>query len=154
MLNIRTVQDKFRFDSAFEILGIDYRSLALLRVALSIILIIDLCMRLTDLTAHYTDAGVLQRFDEVTAITRQFFVSFHLANGSEVFQIILFAINLIFAFLLLVGYRTRISTILLFIFTVSLHARNPLILNGGDDILRLFLFWSIFLPLGAVWSVD
>ena len=99
MLNIRTVQDKFRFDSAFEILGIDYRSLALLRVALSIILIIDLCMRLTDLTAHYTDAGVLQRFDEVTAITRQFFVSFHLANGSEVFQIILFAINLIFAFL-------------------------------------------------------
>ena len=154
MLTIRKVQDKFRFDSAFEILGIDYRSLALLRVALSIILIIDLCMRLTDLTAHYTDAGVLQRFDEVTAITRQFFVSFHLANGSEVFQIILFAINLILAFLLLVGYRTRISTILLFIFTVSLHARNPLILNGGDDILRLFLFWSIFLPLGAVWSVD
>ena len=78
MLTIRKVQDKFRFDSAFEILGIDYRSLALLRVALSIILIIDLCMRLTDLTAHYTDAGVLQRFDEVTAITRQFFVSFHL----------------------------------------------------------------------------
>ncbi|MBK49515.1 MAG: hypothetical protein CL768_00530 [Chloroflexi bacterium] len=154
VFNIRKIQNKFCLDSLSEILGVDYRSLALVRVVMSIILIIDLSMRATDLTAHYTDLGVLQRFDEVNAVANQFFISFHLANGSELFQIILFAINIALAFLLLVGYRTRITTILLFLFTVSLHARNPLILNGGDDILRLFLFWSIFLPLGAIWSID
>ena len=155
MLNtIRKFQDKFHLDSVSEILGIDYRSLALLRVALAIMVIIDLCMRAMDLTAHYTDSGVLQRFSEVDSVSSQFFISFHLANGTEIFQAILFAINLILAFVLLIGFRTRIVTILLFVFTVSLHARNPLILNGGDDILRLLLFWSIFLPLGAMWSVD
>ena len=69
MLNtIRKFQDKFHLDSVSEILGIDYRSLALLRVALAIIVIIDLCMRAMDLTAHYTDLGVLQRFSEVNSV--------------------------------------------------------------------------------------
>ena len=151
---LRKFQDKLRLNSAYEILGIDYRSLALLRVVLALIVIIDLCMRANDLTAHYTDSGVLQRFDYYTGVGNQFFISFHLANGTEIFQIILFIINLILAGVLFLGYRTRIVTILLFVFTVSLHARNPLILNGGDDILRLLLFWSIFLPIGAIWSID
>ena len=93
---LRKFQDKLRLDSAYEILGIDYRSLALLRVVLAFVVIIDLCMRANDLTAHYTDSGVLQRFDHVTAISSKFFISFHLANGTETFQIILFIINLIF----------------------------------------------------------
>ena len=151
---IRKFQNKLHLDSASEILGIDYRSLALLRVVLAIIVIIDLCMRATDLTAHYTDSGVLSRFDYVNAISNKFFISFHLANGTETFQIILFGMHFILGCLLFLGYRTRIVTILIFAFTVSLHARNPLILNGGDDILRLLLFWSIFLPIGANWSVD
>ncbi|MBI3462971.1 MAG: HTTM domain-containing protein, partial [Planctomycetes bacterium] len=37
---------------------------------------------------------------------------------------------------------------------VSLHVRNPLVTHGGDDLLRLLLFWGMFLPLGAGWSVD
>jgi len=151
---IRKFQNKFHLDSASEILGIDYRSLALLRVVLAIIVVIDLCMRATDLTAHYTDSGVLSRFDYVNAISNKFFISFHLANGTETFQIILFGMHFILGCLLFLGYRTRIVTILIFAFTVSLHARNPLILNGGDDLLRLLLFWSIFLPMSTVWSID
>jgi small subunit ribosomal protein S8 len=30
----------------------------------------------------------------------------------------------------------------------------PEVLNGGDVLLRLLLFWAIFLPLGARWAVD
>jgi HTTM domain len=37
---------------------------------------------------------------------------------------------------------------------VSLHARNPLVLNFGDAILRVCLFWALFLPLGSRWSLD
>ena len=32
--------------------------------------------------------------------------------------------------------------------------RNPLLLDGGDAFARMLLFWSLFLPLGACWSVD
>src|SRR5438309_6910289 len=37
---------------------------------------------------------------------------------------------------------------------VSLQNRNTLILQGGDDALRLLLFWGIFLPWGNYYSVD
>ncbi len=37
---------------------------------------------------------------------------------------------------------------------VSLHDRNPVLLNGGDVLRRLLLLWAVFLPLGERWSVD
>jgi hypothetical protein len=37
---------------------------------------------------------------------------------------------------------------------VSLHARNPAIVHGGDSLLRQLLLWGIFLPLGERWAVD
>jgi len=36
----------------------------------------------------------------------------------------------------------------------AVQAANPAILDGGDRFLHLLLFWSIFLPLGAAWSVE
>jgi hypothetical protein len=37
---------------------------------------------------------------------------------------------------------------------VSIEWRNPLLNGGGEVLIRLMLFWGLFLPLGAVWSVD
>jgi len=53
-----------------------------------------------------------------------------------------------------VGYRTPISTVLLLMFTVSLHNSNPLIINTGDRQLATALLWACLLPVGRVWSVD
>ncbi len=53
-----------------------------------------------------------------------------------------------------VGYRTPLSTVLLLVFTVSLHNNNPLIINGGDRQLATALLWACLLPVGRVWSVD
>ena len=33
-------------------------------------------------------------------------------------------------------------------------ARNPVVLHGGDMTIRLMLFWAVFLPTGARFSVD
>src|SRR5215210_4692651 len=55
---------------------------------------------------------------------------------------------------MLVGYRTRPMTILVWVLVLSIQNRNPLVLSGGDSLLRLLLFWAMFLPLGAYWSVD
>lgn len=37
---------------------------------------------------------------------------------------------------------------------LSLQNRNTLIGQGGDDLLRMLLFWSIFLPWGRFYSLD
>jgi hypothetical protein len=34
--------------------------------------------------------------------------------------------------------------------TASLHNAFPLVLHGGDILLRILLFWSLFLPCGEV----
>jgi hypothetical protein len=55
---------------------------------------------------------------------------------------------------MLIGYRTRLFTVLSWFMMVSLHNRNGLILQGGDDLMRMILFWAIFLPWGARYSCD
>lgn len=58
----------------------------------------------------------------------------------------------IVAFLL--GWRPRLAAILVFLLTVSIHRREPLIWTGGDLVIQCFAFWILFMPIGASLSVD
>jgi predicted DCC family thiol-disulfide oxidoreductase YuxK len=150
---VNTIQQVHFREKFAELFGVDLRSLAALRVAMATLIIIDLIRRSRDLVAHYTDFGVLPR----TALIEDFNrwrISLHLANGTWEFQALLFVIAGIFAVALLLGYRTRVVTIATWFMLASLHARNPLLLDGGDVLLRVTLFWAIFLPWGACWSID
>jgi hypothetical protein len=66
----------------------------------------------------------------------------------------LLAIQLVLAVLLIVGYRTRLVTLLTWVLFVSLLNRNIYATDGGDQIASFLLFIACFLPLGACWSVD
>jgi hypothetical protein len=55
---------------------------------------------------------------------------------------------------MMLGYKTRTVTILSWLMMLSMHNRNPLILQGGDDLLRMSLFWGMFLPWGKFYSID
>lgn len=137
-----------------ELCGIDIRSLALFRICLAFILLIDLSIRVQDLRAHYSDDGILPRDALIYQIIDTWNISVHLVNGTWQVQLILFVLAGLFAMALLVGYRTRLATILSWIFLISLQTRNPMILQGGDIVLRMLLFWGMFLPLGSLWSID
>ena len=134
--------------------GVDTRALAALRVALGLLLLADLALRSRDLVAFYTDAGVLPR----SALREQFpgfaRLTLHAVSGAAWIQAVLFLVAAVFALALLVGYRTRLATVVSFLLLVSLHARNPLVLNAGDSLFRRLLLWGAFLPLGERWSVD
>jgi hypothetical protein len=69
-------------------------------------------------------------------------------------QAALFIVAAVAALALLVGYRSRLATIASWVLLVSLQMRNWPILHGGDALLRMLLFWSMFLPLGAAYSLD
>lgn len=137
-----------------ELFGIDVRSLALFRIGLALILLWDLAMRVQDLKAHYTDEGIMPRSVLVEKIVHPWTLSLHLANGTWEFQLVLFVLAALFALALLFGYKTRLMTFLSWAFVISLQSRNPLNNQGGDIVLRLLLFWAMFLPLGACWSLD
>ncbi len=142
---------KTRLLSLFRI---DLRSLAALRIALGALILLDLVLRSRDLTAHYTDAGLMPRDLLLDRVPHARWLSVHFLSGHSDWQALLFAVAGFFAACLCLGYRTRLATIGCWALAISLQTRNPLILNGGDVLTRMLLLWSIFLPLGSRWSLD
>jgi hypothetical protein len=55
---------------------------------------------------------------------------------------------------LLLGFRTRRMLLLNFLFVLSIYRRNPFIVSGADDILRVLSFWLLFIPLNRHFSLD
>jgi hypothetical protein len=136
------------------VFGIDLRTLALFRLGLGLLIILDLINRASALNAHYTDWGLLPRDILIREFRTPWRFSIHLLSGQFEFQVALFILAGVLAFSLAVGYRTRLVTILSWILLLSLQTRNPMVLQAGDTILRMLLFWGMFLPLGATYSVD
>jgi hypothetical protein len=115
-------------------------------VGLALLVLGDLCARWGDIDAFYTDAGVLPR--SLLQIPR-FRLSLHALVGGRRGEEILFLLAAAFALLLLFGLGTRLAACASWLFLASLDARNPLVLNHGDELLKIFLFWSIFVPLSS-----
>jgi hypothetical protein len=134
--------------------GIDTRSLAAGRITLAGLVLLDLIARSRSLLAFYDDKGILPRSFLVSDYMHPWSVSLHMVSGSWTIQAILFIVAAIFASMMLVGYRTRLATIFSWILLLSLHNRNPLILQSGDTLLRMGLFWGMFLPWGVRYSID
>ena len=136
-----------------QVFGLDPRSLALFRVCVAALLLVDLVIRLQDFSAMYTEEGILP-----LALAGQYHEewrwSLHFLSASSGFQGLLFFLAGLCALALLAGWRARLAAVLSWVLLVSLHARMPLVLNAGDSYLRLLLFWSMFLPLGKAWSLD
>ncbi|MDQ3707446.1 MAG: HTTM domain-containing protein, partial [Chloroflexota bacterium] len=114
----------------------------------------DLVSRAPNLSAHYTDTGVLPRYALLQELPSRWRFSLHLLSGDAFVQAALFILAGLAALALLVGLRTRLMTVVVWVFLISLHGRNPLVLSAADVLLRMLFFWGMFLPLGAYWSVD
>jgi hypothetical protein len=133
---------------------LDLRALALLRIGTAAVILLDLAIRSTDLEAHYSNLGVLPIGALVERAWTPYQFSLHASSGLWQIQAILFAVAAVVAGALLLGYHTRLATLASWILLVSLQNRNPMIGQGGDDLLRMLLFWGFFLPWGRVWSRD
>ena len=136
-----------------ELFGIDLRSLALFRFALGLVLLLVLLGSFSDLTAFYSDLGIMPR---AWAIESDSFnrVSLYFLNGQSWFIATLLTIQTICALMLMLGWRTRLAVIVSFVMWASLINRNTMILIGGDLLMACLLFWAMFLPVGARYSVD
>ncbi len=142
--------------SVRHLFALDLRSLALWRVATALLVLADLLRRSVDLVAHYTDAGVLPR--EVLRQSSYYFPpgswSLYLLSGDAWFAGGLLILNAIAAIALLLGWRSRLAALMCWVLQRSIRVRNPLLYDGGDATLGLMLFWALWLPVGARYSLD
>lgn len=136
------------------IFSCDLRSLALFRIVLGLFLVILNCFRFCDLKAFYADLGILPRAPLLEKWSNIWHWSLHMANGLPAYQGFLFCLGALLALSLVVGYQTRLVMILSWLLEISVQARNPMILQAGDVLLRIIMLWGCFLPLGARWSYD
>lgn len=143
-----------------ELFGIDLRSLAAFRIGAACVLLLDLWYRGQEITAYFTDVGVLPRMDRINILESgdefgfRHTWSLHLLSGEYWAQLGLMLLAAMFASWLLLGYRTRLAAVASWVLLMSIDSRNPVLLNSGDVLLRSMLLWSLFLPLGARWSID
>ncbi|MDG2407477.1 MAG: HTTM domain-containing protein [Pirellulales bacterium] len=140
--------------SISSLFRIDIRTLALFRVLISAIVLIDLGIRFGDLQTMYSDQGVIP----VELIKNHFSFTWRWSvfwiDGSIYFQATLFVLTALFVIALLIGFYTRIATIGSWILLTSLYNRVPYAVSGADTLLIILFFWAMFLPLGCCWSVD
>ncbi len=135
-----------------ETVGVDPRALACFRIALGADLLYEIVGRSVSLTAHFSDAGVLPR-DSFSPFWRIVPSLFFLSGDVRV-QALLCLVAAVAALMLIAGYRTTGATVASWVLYLGMVDRNPLINSGGDHLLRYLLFWSMFVPLGAVASID
>jgi hypothetical protein len=124
--------------------AIDPRSLALFRITLGSLVLLDLATRSPWLADHYSDWGLLPRQALAEEAPSAHRFCLHALSGATSFEAVLFgaagALSVAFIF----GRGGVVVAVSLWALTVSLQNRNFMILNKGDQIFRLLLFWSIF----------
>lgn len=134
---------------------LDLRSLAVFRMGIAGLLLVDQLMALPSLEAFYSDQGVLPRrtmFDHVASSSLHW--SLYFGSDSGLVTGTLIGLTVVAALALMFGYRTWLATVVCWVMVCSIQERNPLVLHGGDSVTRLMLFWGMFLPLGGRWSLD
>jgi hypothetical protein len=130
----------------------DARPLAVLRIGLGLLVLADLVDRLRDFHAFYTTLGLAPHpAASLQSLARWSLLGLS-ANPTVTLVLYLLGFPLALAFAL--GYRTRLANVLLWLFVVSLHHRNPHLNAGGDSVLAALLFWSMFADTGAQGSLD
>ena len=119
-----------KFDNPFTL---DLRALALLRIGLGAILLADLVIRAPDLAVWLSDRGVFSREASID-FNGTWRWSLYWLNGEPIWAGFLMLLAAAFAFLLIFGVRTRFVSVMSFVLLLSLHNRNPLLLQGGDNL--------------------
>lgn len=139
-----------------RIFGIDLRALGVFRILLSVLVLCDLVERAPDIAAFYSDDGVLSRAALIARDTAAWgpHLSVYMLSGSAIAQAAWMILAALWAIALLVGYRTTVAKFVTWYLLMALQWRNSLMLNSADDLMRILLFWGLFLPLGARYSLD
>lgn len=137
-----------------KIFSIDFRSLALFRIALGLVVLYSLGTLAVVADMFLARDGVISQ-EAIRYYHRGTWTwSVNWLSDATWFQYGVLLLAAVAAVCLVLGWRTRLFTVLTWALLSSIHMRVTPIFGGGDILLNLLLFWAMFLPLGARWSID
>ena len=128
--------------------------IALYRIFLGLVLLANFALLLPDVWDWFSDRGSLSFATARKLAGGAGFSLFQWLPHTDFWVWTVFLTSCFAALLMTIGLFTRTSTIILFVTFLSLHHRNPVILNSGDTFLRVAVFYMIFTQAGAALSLD
>jgi predicted DCC family thiol-disulfide oxidoreductase YuxK len=142
------------FTSSFWFGKLDLRPLGLFRITFGFLVTVatlDIGPILHDIIS---DNGVMPRSALLGGIARgNRFCLFDMAGPYWV-TVVLWLVAVAVCVCLTVGWHSRIASVLTFFFVCGIHERNLLAFDGADNVIRVLLFWLMFMPSGARYSLD
>jgi hypothetical protein len=129
------------------------RVLGLYRIVLGLIVLYSFALLAKDATMFFSDAGLLTSTGSAQVFGPNYLTLFDWIRGPGGVRAALAAL-FVSAVFFTVGFHTRGSAVALYLLVVSFHVRNVYVLQGADAVIRTMLFFFMFAPAGAAFSVD
>jgi hypothetical protein len=129
--------------------------LALYRIALGSLLVLWGLLIAPDLLTWYSEGGVVP-LSAMRLINGPAYARLDvLAQVTDPRLLVAaFSLFMLAAIAVTIGFCTRAAAIVAYVLLISFHHRDSIILNSGDTFMGLMLFFLIFAPCGAAYSVD
>jgi uncharacterized membrane protein YphA (DoxX/SURF4 family) len=143
-----------RWSTPRRLFSVDVRSLAAFRIAFGVLVACDLLARFPLIEALYTDQGFVPRHFVPLGVLGYTPFDLYRFHGSYAWAAAWVGVTFVCSVLFAAGFRTRLSSVALWVLMLALARRNQVAVDGGDAVALSLLFWSMFLPLGACWSID
>ncbi|WP_435009633.1 HTTM domain-containing protein [Tundrisphaera lichenicola] len=139
--------------NAFFFTPTSARPLGALRIAFGLVALANLAFCTVDIDYWHSEIGLL-RGDESRVVAGPLQPSPLQYFQDPTSVRIAFAFTATAAFLLTIGFRARLMSILFYLGMLSIHNRNLLSSSGADVLLMTFAFNLMLCPSGAAYSVD
>ena len=129
-------------------------TVAVFRILFGVVLVAHGLLLWPHASLWYGPLGFLPYKQYCQIYGRSRFTVFRFLPDSDLTAKVVLAVFITAAVSLSLGILTTVSASLTFVLLVSIHNRNPAVLHGGDDVLRVMAFLLIFSSAGAELSVD
>ncbi len=136
--------------------SIDARQYAALRIAFGGLSVVYLLGLLPYVETQFSGLGWLRDIQQIAVQNGGSWSLFFIQAGTQA-TTLAYAIlwmGIIAAFMLMIGWQSRLAATITWLVWVSLWNRNPLLLDGDDAILKLMCFYLMLSSCGNGWSVD
>ena len=130
----------------FEAIALPAKGLALFRKLLGVLCLIDAVGRLSQARLLYSDEGLLPRWALNEFWPGGGVWSLYCISGQFFFVVTLLLGTVALGARQAWGRSARWSRVALWLLLMSVQQRNPAVTDAADDLLRLMLFWDMFLP--------
>lgn len=133
---------------------IDPRTLGVFRIVLGFLLTADCIRHWKEARWFYSNEGVLTNHYHLFRPSSGHNFSLYHAFSTLPEVHVAFALSALCYFFFLIGWRTRLFSVLSFILVTSMDNRIVMIENGGYIVVNLLTLWAMFMPTGQRFSVD